>query len=264
MAVYLILNTITGKRYVGSSAHVERRWKHHRDQLKAKKHHSPHLQRSWDKHGPVVFLFEILEVIHDEAILLPREQHYLDLFQCCDPAHGYNTILLAGSSKGCKQSPETRAKISAALKGRAFTPEHKARIAAANQGRTHSAATRAKLCQVAQARPPRAGTPCAPATRAKIREALSGERNPQFGKPLAESTRRKIGEKSKGRQSFLGHKHSEETKAKMRAARLGQKMSEDTKKRVGDANRGRVQTDEARAKMREAQRSRRALRQPPA
>lgn len=251
MAVYRILNLVTGKQYVGSSVHVERRWKLHQNQLKAKKHHAPYLQRSWDTHGPSAFLFEILEVIQDEALLLPREQHYLDLLQCCDPTHGYNTTPLAGSNRGCKQSPETRAKISAAMKGRVFTAEHKARIAAANQGRTHSPATIAKLCQIAQERLPQTGTPCAPETRAKISAALTGEKHPQFGKPLSEATRRKIGEQSKGRQSFLGRSHSEETKEKMRMARLGKKLSEEAKAKVGAANRGREHTEADKAKMRE-------------
>ena len=51
----------------------------------------------------------------------------------------------AGPTPRRHLSPETRAKIAAAHKGRALSPEHRAKIAAANTGRTLSPETRAKI-----------------------------------------------------------------------------------------------------------------------
>jgi hypothetical protein len=61
----------------------------------------------------------------------------------------------AGPKHRRPHSPETRAKISAAHKGKALSPEHRARISAARKGR-----------------------PCSPETRAKIAAALKGRSGP--------------------------------------------------------------------------------------
>jgi len=261
MAVYRIRNKNNGKVYIGSTIDKKQRWALHRRQLRTKKHHSVHLQRAWLKYGPAMFVFEVLEVITDQTQILVREQHHIDSTKCCDPKCGYNTAPIAGSNAGRKMSKSARANISKAMRGRTLTPEHRANIAKANKGRRHPPATRIKLRLAAQARPPRKGVPCSSETKKKISAALTGEKHPQFGKPLSEETKKKIGEKAKGRQTFLGRKHSDETKAKMRAARLGKVMSDETKAKVGAANRGRKHSDEARARMRKAHRAR-AARQP--
>lgn len=66
---------------------------------------------------------------------------------------------LAYKPKG-KMSPETRAKISAALKGHDKSPEHRARLAEAQTGKTYSAKSKAKMSQSHQGvRPWRKGVP---------------------------------------------------------------------------------------------------------
>lgn len=68
-----------------------------------------------------------------------------------------------------------------------------------------------------------------------------------------------IGNKrSLGKKSFLGRKHSEESKAKMRAAKLGNKYSlgripsEETRAKLRAAALGHITSEEAKAKMRAA------------
>lgn len=69
--------------------------------------------------------------------------------------------------------------------------------------------------------------------RYRVSLALTGRR-------FTEEHRRKIGLKSAGNKSFLGRKHSEETKQKMRAAalgrtnrsKLGQQLSQETKDKI--------------------------------
>lgn len=50
----------------------------HRFELKRGKHHSSHMQRSWDKYGESSFDFSVLEECA-KGQLFEREQHYIDL-----------------------------------------------------------------------------------------------------------------------------------------------------------------------------------------
>jgi group I intron endonuclease len=139
--IYAIVNLNNGKRYIGSAIRFKQRWYVHRDGLRKGSHHSNILQRAWMKHGEDAFAFQILEVVPDRADLLKREQHYLDTLK---PEYNINTT--AGSRTGATNSPEHRARISAALsspeakavrsaiwKGRKQSPEHIAAKAAGHE-----------------------------------------------------------------------------------------------------------------------------------
>ncbi len=89
--VYWILNSINGKIYVGSAVNVERRWKEHASELNRKVHINKHLQNAWLKHGHAVFVFEVIEIVDDELWLKAREQAWIQITKCQDPALGYNT-----------------------------------------------------------------------------------------------------------------------------------------------------------------------------
>ena len=58
--IYSITNTENGKRYIGSSVNIPKRWNLHRWRLDKGEHHSPHLQNSWKKRGAEAFKFEVL------------------------------------------------------------------------------------------------------------------------------------------------------------------------------------------------------------
>lgn len=53
--VYQIYNTVNGKRYIGSSIHIEQRFKEHLRNLRANKHVNAHLQCAWNKYGEQSF-----------------------------------------------------------------------------------------------------------------------------------------------------------------------------------------------------------------
>lgn len=102
--VYEIFNTVSKKRYVGSTTiGVIKRWNDHKSQLRTNKHPNIHLQRSWNKHGSEAFQFRILEVCIN---VLEREQFYIDTLK-----PEYNIQPLAVNSKGVKRSKETCLKI---------------------------------------------------------------------------------------------------------------------------------------------------------
>jgi group I intron endonuclease len=171
--IYGIKNTITGKFYVGSSVNVHVRWKTHASHLRRGVHHSVKLQNSWNKHGESAFIFGILEVIEAEELLMQAEQWYLDNWNTVD--NGYNIRPTAGNAKGTKHtqewkdnmsaimagnqygvgviaSPERRAKMSAAMKGRKQTAEHRAKHSAAITGRKLTEEHKAKVSAAGKGR----------------------------------------------------------------------------------------------------------------
>jgi len=60
IGVYGILNTITGKWYIGSSILLSKRMGVHLRDLRKGTHHSTKLQRSYNKHGETAFEFRVL------------------------------------------------------------------------------------------------------------------------------------------------------------------------------------------------------------
>lgn len=120
--IYVIRNTLNGKRYVGSAKSFKVRFRTHRKYLRAGRHHSNKLQRAWTKYGEAAFLFEIIEIVEDQTQLREREQHWIDTL---DPVRlGYNMTPTAGSLLGFTLTKEAKDKISLAHKGKPKTPEH--------------------------------------------------------------------------------------------------------------------------------------------
>ena len=73
--VYLILNLVNNKFYLGSTNNVSERKRKHFNLLKKGKHHSSHLQYSYDKYGEESFIFIIIETTTEHK---KREQYLLD------------------------------------------------------------------------------------------------------------------------------------------------------------------------------------------
>ena len=73
--IYSIVNQNNGKTYIGSSKNIIRRWGIHKSALKNNRHHCIHLQRSWNKHGPDAFKFEVIVEMTNpsEKLLLAEE-----------------------------------------------------------------------------------------------------------------------------------------------------------------------------------------------
>lgn len=110
--IYAIVNTISGKRYVGSTVNLKKRKCQHWYRLRKNKHGNAHLQNAWNLYGEANFRFEIVEYVHWE-FLLDAEQRYLDA-NC----GGYNMATCAeASARGRIRSAETCARIGASKKG---------------------------------------------------------------------------------------------------------------------------------------------------
>lgn len=119
-----------GKVYVGSAVSISARWASHRKDLNKQRHHSKHLQRSWNKYGADHFTFSVIEFVDDKSKLLHYEQIWLNiLFDSLDIHDIYNENRVAGSSLGRKLTPEQRQKHGDIRRGKPFTEEHRNALA---------------------------------------------------------------------------------------------------------------------------------------
>ena len=142
--------------YHGSSKNIENRIRRHKNELKNNKHINSKMQRIYNKYN---------EFKH-EVVIICKEEDLLYLEQCIIDAHFgdrdyMNLTSKAGkppSRKGVKVSEETRAKQSAAKKGKVRSDEVKEIISKSlignkrSVGRIHSEETKQKMAASHKAR----------------------------------------------------------------------------------------------------------------
>ncbi len=165
IGIYGIRRVGTDDLYVGSSNNIPMRLKRHWQQLRNGNHHSPYLQRVYNKYGKdalEVFVFEYCTL----DVLIEREQFYLDTLK---PIFNTNTIAGRTVRVGFKHSDETKAKMKA----------------------TNAAKKAAGIKRERQ--------PMSNETKEKIRLAQVGKPRAYANKPRSEETKRKISEAQKGK-----------------------------------------------------------------
>jgi hypothetical protein len=110
--VYQIKNKENNKVYIGStSTKFSRRLTSHIRDLLKNRHHSIHLQNSYNKDKRFdKFEISILEVCDVEKCL-ELEQKWIDFYQSYDDKFGYNISPTAGSCLGIKKSKEEKIKL---------------------------------------------------------------------------------------------------------------------------------------------------------
>lgn len=175
-AVYCITNTKNGKRYIGKSVNASGRWGHHVWLAGHPEHKNfGHLHAAIAKYGVDAFTFEILEVCITEDAAFEAEVWWVEKYDTQNSLKGYN--LTAGGRGGSKPSPETRQKMSKpgaknGMFGRTHTPEAKAKMGQANKGRKHPPRTHTHKDAISRARRGEASN-MAHLTEAKVREMRS-------------------------------------------------------------------------------------------
>ena len=75
--IYKISSDIDDRVYIGSTIRLDRRWNEHRRDLSNDNHQNIHLQRFVNKYGLNCLMFDIIEEVDDNCVLI-REQFYLD------------------------------------------------------------------------------------------------------------------------------------------------------------------------------------------
>ena len=218
--IYKIVNTVNGKKYVGSTVNMKQRWYEHKHYLARNLHHSPKLQYAWNKYGEDAFEFSVIEECKPiKEVLLEREQFWIDELH----AHGktgYNIAKVAGSPMfGRKHTEESLKKMSAASKN--ISAETRKKRSDSQKGKTNSPETREKISKANKGRK----------WTEERKQSIRGENNHMHGKTHTPEAKEKC--------SWRGRSHTEETRKKM-----------------SDSQKGRTHTEESRARMSETQKNR--------
>jgi group I intron endonuclease len=185
--IYAIEHLASGRLYIGSARRVMNRWSEHKCRLRKNAHHSPKLQRSWNKHGAGAFDLVLIEAVTKDE-LVTREQYWLDTLKPF-----FNIRPTANSPLGLPKSPESIEKTASKLRGRKRTAEQIANMKAGQAAR--DAMTPEEL--------------------ARWRKRLSESRRKWKHKP---ETIEKF-------RALKGYKHTEQARRNMSLAHIGQKPS---------------------------------------
>ncbi len=180
--IYEILNIINGKRYIGQSVDVYKRYRSHVNKLNNNTHRNTYLQNSWNKYGKESFVFNIIEQC-DVDDLDELEQFYILHYNTCNRKCGYN--LDSGGNSNKRLSDETRRKISESHKKENLSDE-----------------TRYKMSQAAKKR-------CA------TQEWIDFHYNIVSGHRVSDETKLKMS------KSHTGKKHDDATREKIRKSNMG-------------------------------------------
>lgn len=113
--VYKIENTKNGKKYIGSSKDMEKRFYQHKRDLNLGRHHSVKLQNAWNKVADKsVFVFQVVEDVECLDDLKVREQYYIDLYDTY--YSGYNCSLKVDNPLYARKSLSKKQKREAVVK----------------------------------------------------------------------------------------------------------------------------------------------------
>ena len=177
--IYKIINIQNAKFYIGSSTALAARWRKHTRDLRANKHHCPHLQAAWNKYGEDSFVFRVVEIVEPPEHLGAAEQRWLDTHH--GQAHCYNFAkYVDNSNRGVTRADSHKQALSAALTEFYKNNPHPA------LGRRHSETSKALM------RRNRAGKPVAESTKELLRLANTG-------KTASAATRAKLSAQRKGK-----------------------------------------------------------------
>jgi group I intron endonuclease len=141
--IYCWVNIQSGKKYVGSSLDLYRRFMQYFNiKYITRTSKSSNICRALLKYGYSAFHLEILEYCETSLVIL-REQYYIDLI---NPE--YNILKVAGSLFGYKHSPETLKKLADIAKNRSAETIAKLREAALSRTYKHKEETKIKLREI--------------------------------------------------------------------------------------------------------------------
>jgi group I intron endonuclease len=239
--IYKIKNIKNNKVYVGSAINFKNRWFEHKKVLRKNKHHSKHLQNSWNIYKENNFVFEIIEECEKEFLLF-NEQKWMDFYKSYDKNFGYNICRTAGSRLGIKHTRKTKLKLSKAHMGKVMSEETKLKLSKINKGKIISLDHRQKTSKSLKGKKhtqehtnnfiiSRTGIKHSKETKIKIGLACKG-------RVVSKETRIKIGLSKIGNTNVRGMKWSEERRIKnsgKNASFYGKHHSEEAKNKLRES-----------------------------
>lgn len=175
MGIYQITNTVNGKRYIGKSKDIRKRWRGHIYNNSLGKSVNAHFQAAWNKYGEDSFTFQILEIVDDESQLASREkclvesnkpEYNVAIVEDSQWTYDETTCLklrdirlnadsswnkkIGDSLRGKKKSEEATRKMREGLTGRKMTPEQIEKIRKASTGRPVPEYAKKKIAEKAK------------------------------------------------------------------------------------------------------------------
>jgi group I intron endonuclease len=203
--IYCLENLSNGKKYIGKSVNIEKRFIYHRHLLNNNKHWNNHIQNSWNKNGENSFCFWIIEECEKE-MLSKKEIYYIQFFNT--KIMGYNNsdggegisnptletrIKMSKSQIGRKHPEETKIKISESNIGKhTCTKENKEKISLSNKGKKyflgkhHTKETKKKMSDAKK------GKIMSQEFKEKISKIVKGRPSKKKGIPISDKTKQKI------------------------------------------------------------------------
>lgn len=148
--VYKILNTATGKFYIGSTiTSFKERIKDHFNKLQHNKHLNKHLQNAYNKYGEDCLEVSILYLGEDLEDIRNKEQEYITSLNACNSKIGYN---LDPDVYRRLRNEATNRQISETLKRKyaagEIVPSHRDNIYKGQKRPEHSLKMRGNTCSV--------------------------------------------------------------------------------------------------------------------
>ena len=160
--IYMIINRINGKKYIGQTINFNYRRKRHFRDLRKQRHYNKYLQNSFNKYGEDFFNIKIIEENVKKENLSQKEMYWIDFFDTYN-GEGYN--LTPGGEKVYGE----------------YNPMHGVSLSEEEHGmygKTHSQESRRKISKnhadVSGKNNPMYGT-----KRPDVKERVSGINNPQ-------------------------------------------------------------------------------------
>lgn len=175
--VYLIVNEVNKKVYIGSSKNINYRRSVHYRNLLNNSHHNIHLQRAFNKYGEDNFSFHVIKDDIIESDLLLYENKFINQYKSDNRKFGYNIICADdnhrtilpnevkskivnslerfidtyGEELGKIKYDEFRSKVSSKLKAYNKTEEHCSNISIAKTGKKTGPCTESRKSAISNA-----------------------------------------------------------------------------------------------------------------
>ena len=155
--VYLHVNKIDGKKYVGQTCQIpEKRWREGKGYKGCVHFFNAIIKYGWDNFDHMIIADNLN---HEEANYL--ETALITALKTTDSEYGYNMtsggsnkrlseetkIKISKAAKGKKFSEETRRKLSESRKGKKFSEEHKRKMSEAKKGKKFSEEHKRKISE---------------------------------------------------------------------------------------------------------------------
>lgn len=109
--IYIIINIVNGKTYIGKTKNLLTRYKSHLHRLRKNKHENSHLQNAFNLYKEPSFSYEIIEFVVEKD-LYKREYFWINFYNSLNRKCGYNIEQINVLKEHKEVADETKYKLS--------------------------------------------------------------------------------------------------------------------------------------------------------